>query len=156
MHLYLVQHGAAKPESEDPERPLTEDGMRTVEKMAAWLESAGVSMDRIEHSDKLRARQTAQILASWLKPTEGIRQVAGLAPNDDLRPILSRLGKETKNLMLVGHLPHLSRLVSHLLGLSANRTAVQFEMGGVVRIDRSETGTWVIRWVVLPELLPPG
>ena len=156
MHLYLVQHGAAKPESEDPERPLTDEGRRTVEKMAAWLASTGASVDSIERSDKLRARQTAEILAIRLNPPQGTRQVPGLAPNDDVRPIVSRLKKETKNLMLVGHLPHLSRLAARLVGLSADRTVVQFRMGGVVRIDRNETGNWVIQWAVVPELLPPA
>jgi len=154
MHFYLVQHGAAKPESEDPERPLTDEGRRTVEKMAAWLVLAGVSVDRIEHSGKLRARQTAEILSIRLNPPEGTHQVAGLSPNDDVRPTVSRLEKETKNLMLVGHLPHLSRLVARLIGFSADRTIVQFRMGGVVRIDRNETGDLVIVWAVVPELLP--
>ncbi len=155
MHLYLVQHGAAKPESEDRERPLTDEGRRTVEKVTAWLKSAGVSVDRIERSDKLRARQTAEILAIRLNPPEGTRQVSGLAPNDDVGPIVSRLEKETKNLMLVGHLPHLSRLVAQLIGVPADQIVLQFRMGGVVRIDRNEAGNWVIQWAVVPELLPP-
>ena len=66
-----------------------------------------------------------------------------------------RLEKESKNLMLVGHLPHLSRLVARLLGLGAERTVVQFQMGGVVRIDRVESGGWVVQWALVPELLPP-
>ena len=32
MRLYLVQHGAAKTEAEDPQRGLTDEGQRTVEK----------------------------------------------------------------------------------------------------------------------------
>jgi phosphohistidine phosphatase len=156
MHLYLVQHGAAKPESEDRERPLTDEGRRTVERTAAWLKSVGVSVHRIEPSDKLRARQTAEILGTRLNPPEGTRQAAGLAPNDDVRPTVSRLEKETKNLMLVGHLPHLSRLVAQLVGLPADQIVVQFRMGGVVRMDRNETGNWVIQWAVVPELLPPA
>jgi len=31
---------------------------------------------------------------------------------------------------------------------------MQFEMGGVVRIDRIESGGWVVRWALVPELLP--
>jgi len=156
MHLYLVQHGAAKPESEDRERPLTDEGRRTIEKMAAWLKSAGVWVDRIERSDKLRARQTAEILAAGLNTPEGTRQVSCLAPNDDVGPTVSRLAKETKNLMLVGHLPYLSRLVAQLIGVPADQIVVQFRTGGVVRIDRNEAGNWVIQWAVVPELLPPA
>lgn len=155
MQLYLVQHGAAKTEAEDPQRGLTDEGRRTVERMAEFLSSLRLQVDRIEHSEKLRARQTAEILAAHLKPAEGMRQVARIAPNDDVEPMRVRLEKESKNLMLVGHLPHLSRLVARLLGLGAERTVVQFQMGGVVRIDRVESGGWVVQWALVPELLPP-
>ena len=37
MRLYLVQHGAAKSEQEDPQRGLTDEGRRTVEKIAEVL-----------------------------------------------------------------------------------------------------------------------
>jgi len=71
-YLYLVQHGAAKTESEDPRRSLTSEGRRAVERMADFLSTLHVSLDRIEHSEKLRARQTAEILAARLRPIEGI------------------------------------------------------------------------------------
>ncbi len=34
MQLYLVQHGAANSEVEDPQRRLTSEGAKTVERMA--------------------------------------------------------------------------------------------------------------------------
>ncbi len=77
----------------------------------------------------------------------------GLAPNDDVLPISVRLQQESKNVMLVGHLPHLSRLVSRLLGLGSDRAVVRFQMCGVVRLDRDETGQWTVRWVLPPEVL---
>jgi phosphohistidine phosphatase len=58
--------------------------------------------------------------------------------------------------MLVGHLPHLSRLVSRLLGLDADRTVVQFRMGGVTRLERDASGAWVVRWVLPPDLVGPA
>lgn len=156
MQLYLVQHGAAKSETEDPTRGLTEEGRQAVERMADFLLTLGLRLDRIEHSEKLRARQTAEILAARLRPPEGTRQVAGLAPNDDVEPMRTRLQKESKNLMLVGHLPCLSRLVARLLGLEADRAVLQFQMGGVVRVDRDANGQWALRWMLVPELLSPN
>ncbi len=153
MQFYLVQHGAAKTEAEDPQRGLTDEGRQTVERMAKFLEPLGISLRRIEHSDKLRARQTAEILAERLRPIEGSKQVAGIAPNDEVEPLRARLEKESSSLMVVGHLPHLSRLAARLLGLPQDRTAVQFQMGGVVRLDRNESGQWALRWAVVPELL---
>lgn len=154
MELYLVQHGPAKAEAEDPQRPLTEEGRELVGRVAAFLARLGVRTERIEHSGKLRARQTAEILAAALNPAGGVRETAGLAPNDDPAPVKSRLEAEAGSLMLVGHLPHLSRLVSLLLGRIPERPVVQFEMGGVVRLERSDSGEWLIRWMVVPELLP--
>jgi phosphohistidine phosphatase len=67
-----MQHGASKSESADPQRGLTDEGRATVEQMAAHLSLLELALDRIEHSDKLRARQTAEILAEKLCPREGI------------------------------------------------------------------------------------
>lgn len=155
MQLYLVQHGAAKSEAEDPQRGLTDQGRRTVERVADFLRPLALSIARIEHSEKLRARQTAELLAARLRPAEGTKQIPGIAPNDDVEPMRARLQQESKNLMLVGHLPYLSRLVARLLGIEAERVVVQFQMGGVVCLDRNPSGQWVVRWLLIPELLPP-
>lgn len=154
MHLYLVQHGAAKSEAEDPHRGLTDEGRRDVERMAHALAPLRLSLDRIEHSEKLRARQTAEILAASLQPALGTHAIAGLAPKDDVEPLFARLQWESKNLMLVGHLPHLSHLVSRLLGLDTDRAVVRFQMAGVVRLDRDEAARWEVRWVFPPEMIP--
>jgi phosphohistidine phosphatase len=152
MQLYLVQHGAAKSETEDPERRLTDAGRRSVERIAGFLESLHISVDRIEHSGKPRARQTAEILAARLHPVGGIHEVAGIAPNDDVEPMRSRLENESQKLMIVGHLPYLSRLLARLLDLDANHAVVGFQMGGLVRVDRDDRGRWGVRWVLPPEL----
>ncbi len=129
--LYLVQHGATKSEAEDPRRGLTEEGQRTVERMANFLVPLQLSLDRIEHSEKLRARQTAEILASRLSPREGTKEAEGMAPKDSVEAMCIWLQGESKNLILVGHLPYLSRLVARLLALETDCNVVQFQMGGV-------------------------
>ena len=154
MAIYLVQHGAARAEAEDPQRSLTDEGRRTVERVGAHLAKCGVALDRIEHSDKLRARQSAEILAAKLQSAHGIVQVSGLAPNDDVEPTCVRLNQEPGTVMLVGHLPHLSRLVSCLCSLPAEHTFVRFQMGGVVKLERDPSGRWVLCWMFTSELLP--
>lgn len=155
MELYLVQHGAAKSEAEDPQRGLTDEGRRRVERMAEFAGKLSLQVQAIEHSDKLRARQTAEILAQRLRPRDGTRQIAGIAPLDDVEPLCARLAGATQNLMLVGHLPYLSRLVARLVAAPAERTVVQFQMGGLVRLDRDEAGQWAVRWVAPPEVVQP-
>lgn len=153
MHVYLVQHGASKSEAEDPRRGLTEEGKRVVSQMAGYLGALGVTLDRIEHSEKLRASETAEILATQLKPRELTRRVSGMAPNDDIGPTRARLQLEEKDVMLVDHLPHLSCLLSVLLGADKERTLVEFQMGGVIRLVRSESGEWRLQWAAPPSLL---
>ena len=64
MTLFLVQHGKAKPETEDPERSLTEQGAEVVGRMADWAAQVGLAVDQIQHSGKRRAEQTATIFPS--------------------------------------------------------------------------------------------
>jgi phosphohistidine phosphatase len=153
MAIYLVQHGAAKAETEDPQRSLTDEGRQTVERIGEHLAQCGVALDRIEHSDKLRARQTAEILAAKLHPAHGTVQVSGMAPNDDVEPTRVRLNQETGTVMVVGHLPHLCRLVSRLFALPADHVLVRFQLGGVVKLERDASGHWVLCWMFTPELL---
>lgn len=151
MILYLVQHGEAKPGSGDPQRPLSRQGREAVQLIASWAARAGVKVDEIGHSGKLRAEQTAGILAEHLAP-RGIHSTLGLGPNDDVRPIAERLEQEMRAVMLVGHLPFLSRLTSYLIIRDPDRTLVRFQMGGIVCLIREE-GRWSLAWAVTPGLL---
>ena len=76
-----------------------------------------------------------------------------MAPNDDIEPMRVRLQTESKNVMLVGHLPYLSRLAARLLGFGADRTVVRFQMGGVLRMERDDDGSWAVGWMLVPELV---
>src|SRR5262245_49775531 len=81
MELDLVRHGEAKPESEDPERSLTDRGEETVRRMAAWGAQVGLRVDQIRHGGKRRAEQTADLLGARLNPAQGVIAVEGLKPN---------------------------------------------------------------------------
>lgn len=153
MVLYLVQHGEAKSEAEDPERSLTERGQSDVQRLAAWASRVGLGVNQIRHSGKRRAEQTALILADSLKPPAGVTAVAGLAPLDDVFPVAMSLKQETEPLMLVGHLPFLSRLASLLLVGDPDRPLVRFRMGGMVCLVR-EHDQWNIAWIIPPDLIP--
>src|SRR3954469_24875390 len=100
MELFLVQHGQAKSEVEDPERSLTERGAETVQRMAAWAAQVGVRVDQIRHSGKRRAEQTAALLAERLCPPQGMIAVPGLAPDDDVHPVAEALQGEPGAVML--------------------------------------------------------
>ena len=63
MKLYLVRHGKACARDVDPERPLTHQGREDIRRLAAFLERAGIRVERVIHGGKLRAVRTAARLA---------------------------------------------------------------------------------------------
>jgi len=150
MEIYLVQHGEAKSEKEDPERPLTPKGKEKVESVARYLASCGIEVAEILHSGRLRARQTAEVFGQYLSPSRGVRQAKGLAPLDDPREAQELVQAAAKPLMIVGHLPHLSRLTSLLVLGTADKEIIKFAMGGVVCLAYSDN-TWSIQWALIPE-----
>jgi len=152
MNLLLVQHGQAKTEAEDPTRPLNAAGIATAEKVAKWLSASKVEVAEIRHSGKKRAEQTASIFAKYLTPRQGITVTSGLNPTDDVSRIASELKEYSGPVMLVGHLPFLSRLMAFLITGDAEREVVHFQNAGVVCLGENE-GRWRIEWVVVPDLV---
>lgn len=153
MELYLVQHGEAASETADPARPLTARGRDEVARAARAARSAAPGVAKIYHSGKLRAEQTAEILAAEVQPKSGVSRMEGLAPNDD--PVIAKQAvlDLSEPAMLVGHLPHLSRLAALLLTGDPARDVIAFRMGGIVCLVRGEGGVWRVRWALTPELL---
>ncbi len=150
--LYLVQHGGAADESIDPKRSLSASGRATVERMAAWAAGAGLKVDEIRHSGKLRAQETAILFADRLRPSTGIHEQPGLAPNDDVRSVAEALRGWPSSVMLVGHLPLLSRLAGLLVVGDPQRQLVRFRCGGVVGLVR-EGEKWMIACAMPPDLV---
>jgi phosphohistidine phosphatase len=156
MRLYLVQHGEARSRSEDPERPLTKQGREDVSRTAAFARQAGVNVDQIRHSGKLRAVETAAILAEQLKPTHGVVATPELSPQGDVGSIAELLDRETRPLMFVGHLPFMERLTGRLVAGDKECPVVRFQKGGIVCLERDpRLRSWSVLWVVIPELILP-
>ncbi|MBI5197842.1 MAG: phosphohistidine phosphatase SixA [Nitrospirae bacterium] len=153
MFLYLVRHAEAKSEEEDPSRGLTEKGVQDIRKVASFLGGGRVRVPGIFHSGKTRAMQTVQALADHLHPSEGISPTDGLAPMDDPRIWGECLSNQREDLMLVGHLPHLGRLSALLLCGNPESPIVTFETGGVVCLERGESGRWSMMWMIVPGIL---
>jgi phosphohistidine phosphatase len=152
MTLFLVQHGEAKPEIEDPERSLTERGIETVGRVAGFAARMGITVDQIRHSGKRRAEQTATGFAKRLDPPKGVIAVKGLGPNDDVTVVAASLQGGPESIMLVGHLPHLSRLVGLLVTGNPDVEVVRFRNAGIVCITQKEE-KWAIDCVVQPDWL---
>ncbi len=153
MRLFLVQHAKAASNQADPERPLTEDGRRDIQKVAAFIKPLNVSVDYLWHSGKKRAAQTADALADVVEVRTETTARGGLAPNDDVTVIKNEIEAAQHDIMLVGHLPFLSKLASLLLTGSESASAVAFKNGGIVCLDRCDENQWRLNWMIIPELL---
>ncbi len=152
MHIYLMQHGEARPEQEDPARALTDRGRAEVARVTRAVAGRNLGIAQIAHSGKLRARQTAEIVASLLSPTPPVEEMSGLGPNDDPRVAVEALKAASGPRLIVGHLPHLSRLASLLLVGDPEKPVVAFRMAGLVCLTHGEDG-WRLAWAVVPEIL---
>ena len=80
MRIYLVQHGNAVSREHDPNRPLSARGREDVKQLAERMRRAAIHIARVEHSDKLRAKETAKIFARSLSPSDGTQAAGGLSP----------------------------------------------------------------------------
>jgi phosphohistidine phosphatase len=153
MLLYLVQHGDAKREEEDPSRPLSDKGREDVKKVASYVSRLTIEVDEVLRSGKLRAKQTAELLAEKLKIAKGVSETDGMAPLDDPGLWAERLKARTNSLMLVGHLPHLARLSALLLCGDMGKNPIAFKMGGIVCLRRDDGGKWSLQWMITPEIV---
>lgn len=153
MKLYLVQHGEAKAETEDPERSLTRRGEEEVQRVSHVAPRLNISPSKVLHSGKTRARQTAELIAKGLNVSgSSIQAAEGLNPNDDVQPWAERIEKESKDFMIVGHLPFLEKLASFLLSGNENARLVLFRYGAIVCLEQKEDKGWAVRWMLTPEM----
>ena len=151
MKLYLVQHGEAKSEAEDPERSLTIRGEEETRKISDAAKKLGIRPSRIYHSGKKRAEQTAGIIAEALNLS--VQAGQGLNPNDDIRPWAERINREAEDLMIVGHLPFLEKLGSFLACGDEGAKAVMYRYSAIVCLERKESGRWSADRVIKPEMV---
>jgi phosphohistidine phosphatase len=128
---------------------LSDHGRTEVEKIARAVAARKIAVAEILHSDKLRAKETAGILASFVAPRAGLREIGGLSPNDDPWLAKGEIEAASEPVMLVGHLPHLGRLASLLVNGDPERQVVDFQPAAVVCLSRAGDA-WEVRWTLTP------
>lgn len=153
MRLYLVQHGEALSKDVDPERALSDVGRADAERLASFLAPRRLSLSRVLHSGKLRAQQTAAVLANAFASKVTLEETEGIDPLDDPQTLVDTVAGWQEDVLIVGHLPFLAKLVGQLL-TGSDDPLVGFEPGTLVCLERSED-RWSVIWVVPPELLRP-
>ena len=152
MALFLVQHGYSLPKDKDPKKGLSPEGIAETKHIAEVAKSYNILVSGITHSGKTRARQTAEIFESILKPEQGIQESSGLNPLDDVTAFADKIDS-TANHMLVGHLPFMERLTSYLITGSIETPVFKFQNSGIVCLDKyPTTSLWAIKWTLMPNI----
>jgi phosphohistidine phosphatase len=145
MRVYLLRHGDAVAQTENPERPLSSKGRRDVEKTARLALQHDMEVAAIYHSGILRALDTAEILAKVLAPPAELQAHAGLLPEDDPAIVNAELDIIERPIALVGHLPHLRRLAALLVTGDPDRTVIDLLPAMMVCLEK-EGDRWKIAW----------
>lgn len=156
MSIFLVQHGKSATKEIDPQKGLTEQGKQETERIAQVAGNYRISVDKLVHSGKKRAEQTAAIFAAALAEDLSLETVSGIGPMDDVKIFAQTIDPED-NLMVVGHLPFLQRLVSYLTTGSDEIFVYKFQNSGIVCLDRDVEEAnggvgWFIKWTLNPDI----
>ena len=149
MRCYLVRHGEAVSAQDNPQRPLSARGRAEVAELAQLALSRSVQVAELCHSGILRAQQTAEILAGYLKPPGGVRPSAGLLPEDDPEIVKAEIEAAEQPILLVGHLPFMGRLAALLAKGQAGRSIGEFPPATMLCCAKTAAG-WQIDWQIGP------
>jgi phosphohistidine phosphatase len=141
MNLYILRHGiAVEPGAlgyeKDADRPLTDEGERKLGQIAEAMEALGLSFDLILSSPYLRARQTAELVAEALDLRKKLELSDTLMPGGSTKKLveyIKHLQPVPGDVLLVGHEPYLSGLVSLLAGGSESSFVV-LKKGGLCKV----------------------
>lgn len=164
MNLFLLRHGVAverDPQSfpDDSRRPLTLKGEDRIRLVCDAMQALELSFDRILASPFLRSRQTAEIVAGSLGLRRALEFRDELTPTGDFKALLrfiNRLTPAPENLLLVGHEPYLSQLLSVLISGQPD-AVIDLKKNGLAKIEvtqRLKPGRCAtLNWLLTPRQL---
>jgi phosphohistidine phosphatase len=141
MNLYILRHGIAVERGtpgvdKDANRSLTPKGERRLWRITEAMAALELSFDLILSSPYLRARQTAEIVAEAFKARKKLELLDCLTPDGDAKTLiqhLNRLRPAPESVLLVGHEPCLSELITRLACGSAG-SSVTMKKGGLCKL----------------------
>lgn len=146
--IYLIRHADAVSDEEDPVRPLSARGREQVAKVCGILGKVpGFKPRELWHSPLARSLETAELLAKGLKLAAPVVLKPGLEPDDDPSKMAAILERESGDLALVGHEPHLGVLACLLVhGPSRAPMFFHFPKAGVLALNK-DGSKWKAEWL---------
>ena len=139
VELLILRHAIAFPRDgkrwpDDTERPLTMEGVKRARRAAAGLKRIVTRPALVLTSPLVRARDTAAIFARtahWPEAKESDALTPGASPEAVLE-VLRRSGAQAECIAVVGHQPHLGRLLALCLRGDARAEAFELKKSAVV------------------------
>ncbi len=161
MNIFILRHGIAVERGtsgfeDDSKRPLTPKGKRSLRKIAAAMKKMDLRFDLILSSPHERAKRTAEIVSENLKLKKRLRFSDALKPDGDAKILIRQLNEfkpAPENILLAGHEPYLSRLISLLISGDEN-VAMDFKKGGLCKleIEKLRAGQCAqLAWLLTPK-----
>jgi phosphohistidine phosphatase len=160
MDLYVLRHAIAVDREDasvprDRERPLTAKGIAKLRKVIRGMKGLGLSFDLILASPYVRALETAELVADELGSEAKVERTPHLAPDGNPRTLIdliaSRCGERSR-ILVVGHEPYLSQLISVLL-VGDGRTAITLKKAGLCKLAM-QTPRYgrcaILEWLLTP------
>jgi phosphohistidine phosphatase len=159
LNLYILRHGEAGTRapipSRDAERSLTVAGRREVQDIAESIDTLGVKFDKILTSPLRRAHETAAIVARTLKSLNKLEDSDDLRPEGNRTELYRRLSnfRQDDLILLVGHEPYLSTLISEVISGSTN-SRISLKKAGMAKLRINSflpKPSGELRWLLTPK-----
>lgn len=163
MNLYILRHAIAVERGtegyeNDSDRPLTQKGERKMYEIARGMEALDLTLDVILSSPFVRARRTAEIVAEVFGCEKRLGFTKHLAVGGDTEELIKEVLEDYGNkedIMLVGHEPYLSGLISHLTTGGSDLSLVM-KKGGLCKLaadSLSYSQCASLEWLLAPRHL---
>jgi phosphohistidine phosphatase len=161
MNLYILRHGiAVDPGSpdypRDADRPLTPKGERKLQRITDAMQALDLSFDLILSSPYVRARQTAELVAEAYHARKKVEFTDALVPGGShkkLIELINGLKPVPENVLLSGHEPYLSGLISLLIS-GTTALPIELKKGGLCKLSTEHLrpdACATLEWLLTPK-----
>lgn len=163
MNLYILRHAIAvergtRRYKDDSQRPLTGKGAKKMHSIAQGMLKLNLSFSVILSSPFIRAKQTAGIVADVFHAKKKLKYTPHLGVGGDLKKLILFINGQDfsdSDIMLVGHEPYLSCLISMLIAGTGN-VSIPMKKGGLCKLNANELrfGKCAnLEWLLVPSQL---
>ena len=144
MKIYILRHGIAVERgsggyTDDSKRPLTVKGREKMHDIARNMRQQGIRFDLLLSSPYVRARETIEIVTKEFNiKKNAIVYSNNLIPDAPIKKIVEEINTtypSSKSILIAGHEPHLSSLISYLLAGHESAIAINLKKGGLCQLD---------------------